>query len=583
MIGIDYMVILFYVIGVFVVGGIYGRKIKNSKDMFAAGQQSPWWVSGLSGFMTMFSAGTFVVWGGIAYKHGLVAISINLCYGIAALLVGYFIAGKWRDLGVNTPAEFIQLRFGKGAIHFYTWTMMIYRIAGVGVALYSLAVIITALMPLDEGNILRDAVTGNLSVAWAVVILGSIVVIYTMVGGLWAVLMTDVLQFIVLNLAVLFVVPLAFMEVGGFGAFIDAAPAGFFSFTNSEFTWLFLGGWCAIHYFMLGAEWAFVQRYLCVPEAKDAKKSSYLFGILYLVSPFLWLLPPLIYRVINPDANHEEAYILACQAVLPAGMLGLMLAAMFSATASMVSSQLNVFAGVLTGDFYHRLLRPKATENHLVFIGRILTVVLGGILILIAVSVPFMGGAESVILSITSLLVAPLLLPSVWGLVSKRIKQSAIWPTAIISFILGGLLKFGYAKGGFFTEIESLSATTEWLQANMRSMEIVVGVIVPVAILTIIELTSRGISDGWNRIADKSKEQINLAPPVTSRLPALIVAWSIGICGLLMITLSAINPDQAGILLSFAVFLFLISASFGWYYWYKGRQRPGLDGGRVSK
>src|SRR5690606_41547824 len=57
--------------------GLYGGKVKNTSDLFGAGGRSPWWVSGLSGFMTMFSAGTFVVWGGIAYKHGLVAVSIK--------------------------------------------------------------------------------------------------------------------------------------------------------------------------------------------------------------------------------------------------------------------------------------------------------------------------------------------------------------------------------------------------------------------------------------------------------------------------------------------------------------------------
>ncbi len=66
MTSLDYLVLTGYVLGIFAIGGVFSRKIKTSSDMFAAGGQSPWWVSGLSGFMTMFSAGTFVVWGGIA-------------------------------------------------------------------------------------------------------------------------------------------------------------------------------------------------------------------------------------------------------------------------------------------------------------------------------------------------------------------------------------------------------------------------------------------------------------------------------------------------------------------------------------
>ena len=102
--------------GIFAVGVGLGRKVRDTGDLFRAGGQSPWWASGLSGFMTMFSAGTFVVWGGIAYRLGIVAVSINLMYGIAALLVGWFVAGRWKRLGIGTPAEFIEF----GEVYFST-------------------------------------------------------------------------------------------------------------------------------------------------------------------------------------------------------------------------------------------------------------------------------------------------------------------------------------------------------------------------------------------------------------------------------------------------------------------------------
>ena len=89
------------------MGAVFGKRIQSSSDMFSAGNQSPWWIAGLSSFMTMFSAGTFVVWGSIAYEQGLVAIVINLSYGVAALLVGWFVAGRWRRLGVSSAAEFL--------------------------------------------------------------------------------------------------------------------------------------------------------------------------------------------------------------------------------------------------------------------------------------------------------------------------------------------------------------------------------------------------------------------------------------------------------------------------------------------
>ena len=99
------------------------------------------------------------------------------------------------------------------------------------------------------------------------VIFGVIVVAYTMMGGLWAVLMTDVLQFLVLTVVVLLVAALMVSGIENKEAFLDAAPEGFFSPVGGGYGWLFLFGWVTIHFFMIGAEWAFVQRFLSVRKS----------------------------------------------------------------------------------------------------------------------------------------------------------------------------------------------------------------------------------------------------------------------------------------------------------------------------
>jgi len=284
---LDYVVIVGYMLALLAVGFIFTGRIRDSSDMFVAGSESPWWVSGLSAFMTMFSAGTFVVWGGIAYKWGFVGISICLGNGVAALLAGRVVAARWRRLGVATAAEYFQLRFGKTAIRFYTVVNLLFKMLVIAVALYSLAVMLCALIPLPPGMFCRDARTGHLVVSWAVVFCGGVVVAYTVAGGLWAVLMTDVLQFVVLLLAVVLVVPLSLAQVGGFSRFTASVPVGFFAPTTSEFTWWFLAGWVVIQFASVGGEWTFVQRFLCVPTPKDARKAACLFGILYLISPFI--------------------------------------------------------------------------------------------------------------------------------------------------------------------------------------------------------------------------------------------------------------------------------------------------------
>ena len=250
------------------------------------------------------------------------------------------------------------------------------------------------------------------------------------------------------------------MAVSGF---IEQAPEGFFDLVKEEkYTVFFLAGWAAIHFFMIGAEWAFVQRYLCVPTQKDARKSTYLFGALYLFSPLLWLLPPMIYRITNPEADAEQAYILACKSVLPVGMVGLMLAAMFSATASMVSSQLNVFSGVLTNDIYKPL--AKATNpKSLLKAGRFFTILLGVLLVVIALEIEKWGQVKDLIISITELMVVPLLAPALWGIFSRKIGGRAVWITGLSGFGLGLLVRFGFGADGFLSHLEALNS---WVVAN---------------------------------------------------------------------------------------------------------------------
>lgn len=542
----DYYTIILYTIGLFAIAFISAKRTSNQKDMFAAGRQAPWWASGISGFMTMFSAGTFVVWGGVAYKMGFVAITINMCYGIASLLTGYFVAGKWNQLGVTTPAEYINLRFGKVGLHFYTWTLLLKKMLAVAVSLYALAIIMVALIPLEEGNFFRNPATGNLSLTWAVIFFGSIVVVYTMIGGLWAVIMTDVVQFILLTLVVFIVAVLMIDQVDDFGELMTHLPENFFSPTSNDYGWLFLLGWVTINFFIVGAEWAFVQRYLAVKSPSDAKKSACIFGIMYLVTPVLWFLPPLIFRGINPDVNPEQAYILAAKSVLPVGVLGLMFATMFSATASTVSGQLNVFAGVLTNDFYRPLLNPNASGRVLIKAGRILTAILGLVLIMVALLVPSMGGAEEVIISINSLMVLPLLAPTLWGMFSRRIGLKEMCIVTLTSFTLGGFLRFGLS-----------------IQSN--DIDILVGVLFPILMLIAIERLGKKETDkGWKaveklRISSIEVLKADEAPRAFDTFPGKVIILSLVICAIGLFFLSSMSDSGRMIIFIFGVVVLLIS------------------------
>lgn len=425
--------------------------------MFIAGRNSSWWLSGVSSYMTIFSASTFVVWGGVAYKSGIVAVVVALCLGVASFIVGKWISGKWRQLRIKSPGEFLTIRFGHRTVSFYTISGIVARAVHTAVSLYAVAVVMCALIKVDDGSILAstgmmgDSPMGYLSIWWALLILGAIALGYTIAGGFLAVLMTDVIQFGVLLAVVLFMIPLSFNAVGGVSAFIDKANEipGFFSGTSPTYTWVWLLLWIFLNVSMIGGDWPFVQRYISVPTTRDAKKSTYLIGILYLVTPFIWYLPTMIYRVMEPglaldlDAttmtfNGEHAYVNMSKLVLMKGMVGMMLAAMLSATLSNVSGILNVYANVYTYDIWgHKEKNRQADEKKRIKVGRLFTLVFGLVIIALSMFIPFAGGAEKVVVTLLTMVMCPLYIPSIWGLFSKRLTGNQLITAMILTWFVG--------------------------------------------------------------------------------------------------------------------------------------------------
>lgn len=492
MVGIDYIVIVLYFLGLIAVSVLVSRSIKSSADMFIAGRNSSWWLSGMSTYMTLFSASTFVIWGGVAFRSGFVAVLIGNILGFASFFVGRYLSGKWREMKIKSPGEYLTIRFGKRSLNFYTLLGIIGRGFHTAVALYAIAIVMSTLMTLPEGHFMADA-SGHLAVSWAIVILGIITLLYTILGGFLAVLMTDVIQFGVLITVVIFMIPLSINAIGGLDNFVANAPEGYFTPVSAEYPWFWLILWFFVNSFTIGGDWPFVQRYISVPTVSDARKSTYLVGALYLLTPLIWYFPAMVFRQIEPTANPEQAYILMSDHVLMKGMLGVMLAAMVSATLSTVSGTLNVFANVFTYDIYGQK-HPEVGEKGLIRIGRIFTFAFGAAIIALALLIPYAGGAEKVVVTILTMIIGPLYIPSVWGVFSKRLTQKHLLTAMIITYACG---IFGLA----FKFSDAVRANFEWINPNV--LESVIGTVVPVILLAIMELWAKHkgtIDPGYARV-----------------------------------------------------------------------------------
>lgn len=553
----DYIIILIYFAGLLLLGGILGKRIKKSEDMFIAGRSSSWWLSGLSTYMTIFSASTFVVWGGVAYKSGLVAVVIGMVLGVASIIVGHFLAGKWSKQKINSPAEYLGIRFNKSIVRFYSIVGIVGRGVHMAVALYAIAIMAVALIPLPENHWLVDPSTGHLSVTYAVLFLGIITFIYTAAGGFLAVLMTDVVQFAVLFGMILIMVPLSFESAGGVGEFISKAPDGFFSLFSDQYSWGWMVLWLFLNIFMIGGDWAFVQRYISVPSAKDAKNSAYLVGVLYLLTPILWYTPTLVYQTINPDVNPEQSYMLMSQHILGVGMLGMMLAAMISATLSTVSGTLNVFANVFAYDIF-KAVRPSASDKTLISVGRWFTYIYGLLITVMAITIPYLGGAEHVVVPVLTLVISPLFIPSIWGLFSKRIGPKAVWWSMGITYVLGFIIKAGLLDAIVSQHVEFVDAF--------------IGFVVPCSILIVIELFSwkKEKDSGWNRytqIAHQGEaiDEIDMkknkhAGSLYSSMAIKIMMGTYAAIGTIMAILAFLDDNKQGRMLLYAVIFLGISS-----------------------
>lgn len=416
---IDTTVIFIFSLFVLGIGMLFARTGRNLKSFFAGGEAVPWFIAGLSLFMSFFSASTFVAWGSIAYKHGWVAVTIQWTMCLAAIVTGVLLSPRWKATGALTAAEFIRERLGITVQKTYIYIFMLFSLFIKGSVLYPVARLVSASL--------------DLPLIPCTIVLGIMMIAYTAMGGLWAVMVTDILQFVILTSAVLILLPLSFERAGGLEAFVQNTPPDFFSFFSGEYMPDFMMAFLLYNICQIGGNWTFVQRYTSVESPAAARKVAFLFAALYLISPVIWMLPPMIYQTINPSLtglDTENAYLMICKLVLPPGLLGLMLTGMYFSTSASANTTLNVVSAVFTNDIYKGFVNPLASDRKLIYVARLSSWIIGFGMIGIALLVPAAGGLVEVVLSLSAIVGGPLLAPPIWVLFSKRLTgKAAFWIT----------------------------------------------------------------------------------------------------------------------------------------------------------
>ena len=394
---LDYSIIIgFFIISLLI--GLWASKSagKSSSEFFLSGRNMPWWLLGVSMVATTFAADTPGLVTELVRKNGVSGNWVWWAMLLTGMLTVFFYAKLWRKSGITTDLEFYELRYSGKMAGFLRGFRAIY----LGVIFNIITMAGVCLAGAKIANILLGISQGEMLLYSSI-----IVVIYSSLGGLKGVLLTDFVQFIIAMIgsvwATIYIINLP--EINGLSNLLNhpnvsdkLAMLPDFSNTESLITLFiipFAVQWWSTWY--PGAEPGgggyIAQRMLAAKDEKNATWATLFFNFAhYALRPWPWIIVGLASLIIFPSLEsmnqafpslsaemqgHDVGYA-AMMTYLPAGLLGIVLTSLIAAFMSTISTQLNWGSSYLVNDFYSRFINKSASEKQKVVVGRISTVLL---------------------------------------------------------------------------------------------------------------------------------------------------------------------------------------------------------------
>lgn len=375
---LDVVVIILYFLVLAWMGYYFSKRQKSTADYFKGGGRVPWWAAGLSIFGTALSAITFMAIPAKTFASDWSYFILNMTIFLAAPIIVFMFIPFYRKLDITTAYEYLELRFNLVVRLLGSLSFILFQIGRMGVVMF---------LP----SIALNVVTG-INIFVCIGLMGIISLIYTMMGGIEAVIWTDVMQVIVLlGGAVLSLILIIIAVDGGFPAIIDSAvdrnKFNAFDFTWSlrqPTVWVMLLGGLFTNIITYGTDQTMVQRYLTTKTQREAVKSVWTNAVLaipatlifFFIGTALFAFYTFFPAELNPTFSNNDAifpWYIASQ--LPAGISGLLIAGIFAAAMSSLSSSMNSAATAYATDFHFRFKwNQKVSE---LSVARIATLVVG--------------------------------------------------------------------------------------------------------------------------------------------------------------------------------------------------------------
>ena len=446
-------VVLIYFCFLISIGWAFRNLTSNTSDYFRGGGNVLWWMVGASAFMTQFSSWTFTGAAGKAYTDGLAVACIFVGNALGFFFNFLYFAPRFRQMRVVTVIEALRLRFGTKNEQVFAWVSMFTTSISAGIGLNGLAIVTSSLF--------------DFSMETTIIATGMVVIIMSVTGGAWAVVASDFMQMIVIMAVTIACAVVGIYHAGGITPIINNFPGDFVSGTDLNYMSIFYIWAFSIFLKQIGLtnNIIYSYRYLIAKDSNHARRGALLACLLMTLGPIIWFIPAwfmagsgvdLASQYPEQGSNYSEAsYLAFVKIYMPAGMIGLLVAAMFAATMSSIDSGLNRNAGIVVKNFIKPVLFPTMSEKKLMLTSRLASICFGVLIVLLAL---FMNSLKELslfdaMLYMSALLGFPQMIPSFLGFFVRKTPDWAAWATilvgALVSYVVAVVLQAEHIEQWF--------------------------------------------------------------------------------------------------------------------------------------
>lgn len=439
-----YFILIFAIVGVLIYSARKRDKSEGTSAYFLGGRNAGWFIIGASLFASNIGSEHLVGLAGAGASGQFAAAQIEILAAFMLLLLGWVFVPFYLKSGVYTMPEFLELRYNSWARGYLSWVSVVaYILTKVSITLVAGGLVLTALMGIDFW--------------WGTIIIVGITGIYTILGGLKAVLYTDMVQLFVLLGGAVAVVYFGLEAAGGWDVIMAQTEPSYTSvwraMSDDTFPWtgILLGApilgvwyWCTDQFI--------VQRVLAAKNVAIARRGAIFAGFLKLTPMFLFVFPGVIAFVLSQGENpllqfptmngeviYDSALPVLIMTVLPEGFRGLVVAGLIAALMSSLSSVFNSCSTLFTMDIY-RKYNPEASQDKLVTVGRVATVAIIGLSLLwIPVLQSLEGGLFTKLQSLQAYIAPPIAAVFLIGILSKSVDGRGAKMALIIGSVIGFL------------------------------------------------------------------------------------------------------------------------------------------------